>query len=415
MRLTRRCFAGSTLAAGMTASLGGCLPGLHNPRTSTTSVEEAAQRRILDLTGLGAPLKIASIELFKKGPDHFILTRSADGATGISVTNTRASYLYPILERLVIPCFVGRDARDLERIIDDVYLYQSNYKIANLALWCPVAWVEFSILDMLGKTAGRPLADLFGGRLRSQVAIYAASGNRHTTPTEEIEVLKKQMAETGSRAVKFKVGGRMSNNADSMPGRSEALVRLARKELGDYVAIYADANGSYDAAHAIELGKLMEDHGIDMFEEPCPFDWLEETRDVAEALSIPVAGGEQEPSLRRFRWMVENRAVDIVQPDLHYNGGFIRAARVARMASAAGLTVVPHMSGGGTGYVEVIHFASFTPNAGPFHEYKGSVEKSDQWYDPPLRLSDGKINVPDGPGLGMTIDTDYLRNAQKVL
>ncbi|MBE0536300.1 MAG: mandelate racemase/muconate lactonizing enzyme family protein [Phycisphaerae bacterium] len=413
MKCTRRSFAKSTLAAGMATSLGGCLPA--DQQRNTVSVQEAGEGRILHLDGLSSPLKIASIELLKKGSDHFILTRSTDGATGISVTNTRANYLYPILERLVIPCFVGKDARNLEQLIDDVYLYQSNYKMTNLALWCPVAWVEFSILDMLGKAAGKPLAELFGGRLRSEIAIYAASGNRHTTGAQEIDVLKKHVAETGARAVKFKVGGRMSNNADSIPGRSEDLVKRVRRELGDAVAIYADANGSYDAAHAIALGRLMEDHGIDMFEEPCPFDWLEETRDVAEALSIPVAGGEQEPSLRRFRWMIENRGVDIVQPDLHYNGGFIRAARVARMAAAAGLTVVPHMSGGGTGYVEVIHFASFTPNAGPFHEYKGSVEKSGTWYDPPLRLTDGKINVPDRPGLGMTLDSGYLKDAQKIV
>jgi L-alanine-DL-glutamate epimerase-like enolase superfamily enzyme len=415
MKLTRRSFAKSTLAAGATASLAGCLPAAQTAKTPTSLVEEAGAAPVLNLDGFNAPLKIASIELFKKGPDHFVLTRSADGAVGISVTNTRAGYLHPILEHLVIPCFVGKDARDLEQLIDDVYLYQSNYKMANLALWCPLAWVEFSILDMLGKAAGKPLAELFGGRIRPEVAIYAASGNRNTTPAEEIDVLKKHIAETGARAVKFKVGGRMSNNADSMPGRSEALVKMVRGELGDAVAIYADANGSYDAAHAIALGRLMEDHGIDMFEEPCPFDWLEETREVADALSIPVAGGEQEPSLRRFRWMIENRAVDVVQPDLHYYGGFIRTARVARMAAAAGLTVVPHMSGGGTGYVEVIHFASFTPNAGPFHEYKGDVEKSGTWYDPPLRLKDGVINAPEGPGLGMTIGADYLKDAQKIV
>jgi L-alanine-DL-glutamate epimerase-like enolase superfamily enzyme len=414
MNLTRRSFARSTLAAGMTASFGGCLPAAQKSGAPDLSVEEAGKATVLNLDGLSTPLKIASIELYRKGSDHFVLTRSTEGAEGISVTNGRASYLYPVLDRLVIPCFAGRDARDLDQIIDDVYLYQSNYKIANLALWCPVAWVEFSILDMLGKAAGKPLADLFGGRLRSDVAVYSASGNRHTSPAQEIDVLRKYI-ETGACAVKFKVGGRMSNNADSIPGRSEALVKRVRKALGDEVAIYADANGSYDAAHAIALGRLMEDHGIDMFEEPCPFDWLEETREVAEALSVPVAGGEQENSMRRFRWMVENRAVDIVQPDLHYYGGFIRAARVARMAAAAGLTVVPHMSGGGTGYVEVIHFASFTPNAGPFHEYKGDVEKSGRWYDPPLHLKDGKINVPKGLGLGMAIDSSYLKDASKIV
>ena len=199
-----------------------------------------------------------------------------------------------------------------------------------------------------------------------------------------------------------------------MPGRSEGLIRIVRKALGDKVTIYADANGSYDCRKGTEIGKLIQDHGINMFEEPCPWDHLEETKCVADALTIPIAGGEQETSLRRFRWMIHNNGLDIVQPDLHYNGGFIRAIRVARMAAEAGMTVVPHMSGAGVGYVDVLHFASCTPNIGAFHEYKGGLAKTGPWYDPPLRLKNGAINVPTGPGLGITDDADILRDAKPV-
>jgi L-alanine-DL-glutamate epimerase-like enolase superfamily enzyme len=291
-------------------------------------------------------------------------------------------------------------------------VYNSNYKLSGVAFWCCVAWIEFSILDLLGKIARRPIGDLFGGIIRREVPIYVASGNRDTTPEQEIAILVKEIERTGARAVKFKVGGRMSNNADSMPGRTEGMIRLVRKTLGDKVTIYADANGSYDAPKAIEIGKLLQDHGINMFEEPCPFDYLEETKQVADALEIPIAGGEQETSLRRFRWMIHNDAVQVVQPDLHYNGGFIRAARVARMAAQAGMKIVPHMSGEGTGSIDVLQFASFTPNMGPFQEYKGNIEQTGLWYDPPLRLKDGATNVPAGPGLGIV--ADLLRDAKPV-
>ena len=80
------------------------------------------------------------------------------------------------------------------------------------------------------------------------------------------------------------------------------------------------------------------------------------------------------------------------------------------MAAAAGMSIVPHMSGDGVGYVDVLHFASFTPNMGPFQEYKGGLEQTGAWYDPPLRLKDGAINVPTGPGLG--INADILRDAK---
>jgi L-alanine-DL-glutamate epimerase-like enolase superfamily enzyme len=413
MKLNRRLFIKSGLGAGVLTATQGCLSA--GPRkTSLTQLNKAASAPVLKISSIKSPVKIASIELLRGRRNYFVRTRSTDGAVGVAVTNGRAAYLYPILQQLVIPYFVGKDARNLESLIDGVYVYRSNYKLSGVALWCCVAWVEFSLLDLLGKMEGKPVGELLGGVIHREIPIYVASGNRHTTPRQEVDVLAKHIEQNGAKAIKFKVGGRMSNNADSMPGRSEGLIRIVRKALGDKITIYADANGSYDCRKGTEIGKLMQDHNIDMFEEPCPFDHLEETKCIADALSIPISGGEQETSLRRFRWMVQNNAVQVVQPDLHYNGGFIRAIRIARMAAEAGMTVIPHMSGGGVGYVDVLQFASCTPNIGDFHEYKGGLARTGPWYDPPLRLNNGAINVPTGPGLGITADADILRNAKVV-
>jgi L-alanine-DL-glutamate epimerase-like enolase superfamily enzyme len=414
MKFNRRRFIKSSLGAGILGVTQGCLSAAAPRKTTIAQLDRAATVPVLKLSSVKSPVKIASIELLRDNRNHFVRTRSTDGAVGISVTNSRAAYLYPTLQQLIIPYFIGKDARDLESLVDGVYVYRSNYKLSGVALWCPVAWVEFSILDLLGKAEGKPVGELLGGVLHREIPIYAASGNRHTTPQQEVDVLKKSLEKDGARAVKFKVGGRMSNNADSMPGRSEGLIRIVRQALGDNITIYADANGSYDCRKGIEIGKLMQDHGLDMFEEPCPFDHLEATKCVADTLAIPISGGEQETSLRRFGWMVHNNAVQVVQPDLHYNGGFIRAVRVARMAAEAGLTVIPHMSGGGVGYVDVLHFASCTPNIGDFHEYKGGLAKTGPWYDPPLRVKNGALNVPTGPGLGITDDADILGDAKPV-
>ena len=413
MKFDRRFFIKSGLGAGVLTATQSCLSA--GPRkTSLTQLNEAAAAPVLKISSIKSPVKIASIELLRGRRNYFVRTRSTDGAVGVAVTNGRAAYLYPILQKLVIPYFIGKDARDLESLIDGVYVYRSNYKLSGVALWCCVAWVEFSILDLLGKMESKPIGELLGGVIHREIPIYVASGNRHTTPQQEVDVLAKHIEQNGAKAIKFKVGGRMSNNADSMPGRSEGLIRIVRKALGDKITIYADANGSYDCRKGTEIGKLMQDHNIDMFEEPCPFDHLEETKCIADALSIPISGGEQETSFRRFRWMVQNNAVQVVQPDLHYNGGFIRAIRVARMAAEAGMSVIPHMSGGGVGYVDVLHFASCTPNIGDFHEYKGGLARTGPWYDPPLRLKNGAINVPTGPGLGITADADILRDAKVV-
>jgi L-alanine-DL-glutamate epimerase-like enolase superfamily enzyme len=118
--------------------------------------------------------------------------------------------------------------------------------------------------------------------------------------------------------------------------------------------------------------------------------------------------------MRRWRWMIENGAVQIVQPDLHYNGGMIRATRVARMAAEAGMPVTLHLSGGDAGYVQMLIFSSFTPNLGAFQEYKGGLERSGGWYEPNLRMKDGAINVPESPGLGITEPEELLKGAKRI-
>jgi L-alanine-DL-glutamate epimerase-like enolase superfamily enzyme len=158
----------------------------------------------------------------------------------------------------------------------------------------------------------------------------------------------------------------------------------------------------------------MEEHGYAFYEEPCEFDDLWATKEVADALTIPVAGGEQEFSLHRWKWVIANRGVDIVQPDLHYGGGFIRATQVARMAAAAGLSVVPHMSGGGLGYLDVIHFASFTPNVGPHMEFKGNASLPVSCATSSLKCEKGKVRCPTGVGFGVTVDPDFVKKAEPV-
>jgi L-alanine-DL-glutamate epimerase-like enolase superfamily enzyme len=153
----------------------------------------------------------------------------------------------------------------------------------------------------------------------------------------------------------------------------------------------------------------MEAHNYAFYEEPVPFDWYEETRQVTDALTIPVAGGEQEASLHAFRWLIANNALDIVQPDMFYFGGMIRSMKVARMAEAAGKICTPHISGEDLGYVYMMHFISAIPNAGPFHEFKGfDQDMPVSSKTSSLKSNDGKFKVPTGPGLGVDVDPGYI-------
>ena len=109
--------------------------------------------------------------------------------------------------------------------------------------------------------------------------------------------------------------------------------------------------------------------------------------------------------------MIANRAVDVVQPDLHYYGGFIRSLRVARMAHAAGLLCTPHMSGSGLGYLDAAHFASCIHNPVPFTEFKGDTDIPVTSATSSLKCERGVVRVPSGPGFGVTIDPEFIRQA----
>ncbi len=288
------------------------------------------------------PVTIDSLDVLRRDQTLLVRARTSDGVEGYGHGNPRLNFTLPILRELVLPFFVGKDVRDLPTLVHDVYTHRKNYKLAGLAFWQSVAPVEFAILDALGKTVGQPVGALLGEVIRTQIPIYLSSTTRETTPHAEVERLQQRLAETGARAVKFKIGGRMSDNADAFPGRTDELVPLARQTLGDEIAIYVDANGSYDAAHAIEIGRFLQEHAIDLFEEPCPFTDYFETQQVTDALDMPVSGGEQETNLHLFRWMIEQHGVDWVQPDMSYCGGLLRALQVAEMAAAAGMPIVPH-------------------------------------------------------------------------
>ncbi len=350
------------------------------------------------------PVVLVSVEPFLFRGRRLVRTTAENGVTGVATVNDRLDYLWPILERFVLPTFIGKDIRDLPSLVDDVYTYRSAYKLAGIALWCPVAYVELSLLDMLGKLANRSAGELLGTVGRRRIPIYLSSGNRDTTPEEEVVWLSERLAETHATAVKLKIGGRMSRNADASPGRTDRLIPLARKTFGDDIAIYVDANGSYDAPHAIEVGAMLADYGVAFLEEPCPWQDYWETQRVADALALPVAGGEQDSSLSAFAWMIRDRVVDVVQPDMNYNGGLIRCLRVAEMAAEVGMPVMPHSPKSGPEAAAVLHFGSLAPNLGPHQEWSARASSPEPWYAPAFEIQDGAVAVPDGPGLGVAYD-----------
>lgn len=403
MQMKRRTFL-SGLSAGAGAAL------LATAADDKNDAIPEYQNPVFDIRKhLLNPVRIASIELLQSGRNYFVRTRSTDGAEGVVLTKDMEDFV-PILLRRVIPRFVGKDARDLETLVDEVYA--ANYKLSGQAFWCPVAYVEQCLFDLLGKTAKKPAAELMGGVLRKEVPVYLSGSGRDTKAEEEVDVYVRGVEATGAKAVKFKIGGRMSANRDAYPGRTDKLLELAQKKLGGKVTLMADANGSYSAARAIEIGKRLQEMKYLFFEEPCPWEEMSETKKVADALDIKIAYGEQNSSLWQFQWLIANKFIDIVQPDLNYNGGFTRAARVARMARKVNMWICPHNTQTGAASVNILQFAASTPNTAPYMEYVWRAPaKKETWYAPNFEIVNGAIPVPAGPGLGLAIDPEFLKKA----
>ncbi|MGH9719207.1 MAG: mandelate racemase/muconate lactonizing enzyme family protein, partial [Bryobacteraceae bacterium] len=251
MSVNRRTLIGGSLGSAALAAAQSRRNGTGASPTGQ-ALDRAAALPVLKSNLFKSPVIIDSLRLLKKDREYFVHVRSKDGAEGISLTNPpRADYLDKILKQLVFPFFIGKDARNLEDLLWELYRHADNYKLYGLALWSPQAWVEFAILDMLGRIAAKPMGALLGDILRQDVAIYVASGRRDSTPEQEVEYLRKLIGQSGARALKFRAGGRMSRNADASPGRTDKLIPLVRKTFGDAIDIHADSNSSYDPPQAI--------------------------------------------------------------------------------------------------------------------------------------------------------------------
>lgn len=427
MVTNRRKFISTAVAGGIVTvlpfrtygtSLSRSLPDVL--KTDYSILDEILKQPVFKKELFRSPVIIEKLELLRYGNSFLCKVRSKDGAEGISVGHSgQLRSQYPIFTNLLKPFFINKDARDLDLLLEKVYIYKLNFRLSGMALGVPLATIEFAILDMMGKIAKKTMGQLIGEIHNPEVAVYQATEYREKSVAESMELIKRDVAEYNAKALKIKIGGLMFGtediNAVGPAGRTEEIVPLVRKTFGDKMVLYADSNGFYSVGEAIRAGKLLEEYRFEFFEEPVPFDWYEETLQVADALKIPVAGGEQEYSLHGFRWLIANNGLQIVQPDCFYFGGMIRAMKVALMANALGKPCTPHMTGGDLGFLYMMHFVSALPNALPYHEFKGF--KTDIIFEcktSPLKSVNGVVKVPTGNGSGIDIDPEFIRKFQVV-
>jgi len=360
-------------------------------------------------------LTIEKLETFSNEFVCFVRVTANSGAIGWGQTSTyNADITASIFHRQVAPWVLGRDALDIDALVDRVE--QREHKFPGSYRCRALAGLDTALWDLRGKLEGKPVVALLGGTPRSLRA-YASSMKRDISPDAEAERLVRLRDEQGFDAFKWRVAAECGHDVDEWPGRTEAIVPRVARTLGDGVAKLVDANSGYSPRRAIEVGRLLQSEGVSHYEEPCPYWKLDETKQVTEALTLDVTGGEQDWDLATWARMIEMRAVDVVQPDVMYMGGIARTLRVMRMADAAGIPCTPHSANLSLVTICTMHLLGAIPNPGKYLEF--SIEGLDYypWQNglflgDPFAIEDGSVRISAEPGWGVEINPDWLKRAQ---
>ena len=360
-------------------------------------------------------MKIKKLETFCNEFVGFVRATSDTGHQGWGQVSTyNADITCEIFHRQVARHALGTDALDFADTLE--IIGEREHKYPGSYLRRAMTGLDTALLDLRGKLEEKPVTVLLGGT-PGKLRAYASSMKRDITPKDEAKRLRKLRDEKGFDAFKWRVGSECGRDKDEWPGRTEEIVPTVSRALGDGVAKLVDANSCYTPKRAIEVGRLLEAEGIGHFEEPCPYWEFAWTKEVTDALSIDVTGGEQDCEFTAWQTMIDMRAVDVVQPDVMYLGGMLRTLHVCKMAEKAGLPVTPHAANLSLVTMCTMHLLRAIPNAGKYLEF--SIEEEDYYpwqYDiflgEPYRIEDGKATVTDAPGWGVEINPAWLDKAQ---
>lgn len=356
-------------------------------------------------------MDIASIETFTNEFLCFIRVTTADGRAGWGQTAPyNADITAQVVHRQVAPHALGKSALNIDYLID--VIPEREHKFPGSYLRRAIGGLDTALWDWRGKLEEKPVCALIGGtpgRLRA----YASSMKRDITPAAEADRLKRLRDTFGFDAFKFRIGAECGHDVDEWPGRTEEIVPTMRHELGDDVALLVDANSGFSPQRAIEVGSLLQDCGVSHFEEPCPYWEYEQTKQVADALDIDVAGGEQDCSPVDWRRMISGQVVDIVQPDVCYLGGLSGTLRVAQLAAQAGIPCTPHSANLSMVTLFTMHLLRAIPNAGKYLEFSIEGEDYYPWQDglfvgSPYDIEAGHAVVTDRPGWGVEVSPEWL-------
>ncbi|GMU91938.1 MAG: mandelate racemase [Candidatus Hydrogenedentota bacterium] len=358
-------------------------------------------------------IKITAVEPYVlKGGKCFVMVRTSEGISGIgevSPMNAPATAL--LIRDQFAPLIVGMNPLDIERCWDR--MFYRTYKQGPMGLQPEaIAGVDIALWDIFGKVAGLPIHQLLGGKRRDSVRVYSSiGGGAHSTP-EQMARRAEAAVDEGFTAVKIRMDyGPLVPDANVK--KDLATLEAVRKAIGDDVELKYDVNNGYSAQTAIEVGKEIKGLNVIHYEEPVAQTDYAGYAKIVEAVDIPVAAGEHEYTRWQFRDLINSANPDIVQPDLVKCAGISEAVKIAALASASHKLLCPHQTQPTIGTAANVHFTSVFVANDMAQELTEGGHKSPlhDLFKRPIEYKDGRIRVPEDPGLGLELDEERLRQA----
>ena len=309
------------------------------------------------------------------------------------------------------PLIIGKDPFDTATIWDFLYNRTRDQGRKGLPV-SALSAIDIALWDIKGKALGLPVHKLLGGSYRDKARVYATGlYEPQNVPSIEDALVEEALGykKDGFSAMKLKVGYGIDTDM--------RYVRAVRKAIGEDIILMVDANHAYNAAEAVRLAREMEQYNVYWFEEPVPPEDIDGYIELKQKSNILIAGGECEFSHFGFRELITRRAVDILQPDLCATGGFTAMMRIVALASAWNVPVMPHVWGTNVGLAAALQLFAALPHfperrfpTEPFFEYDRSFHPlRDGVTQEKFIMRDGYIDIPQRPGLGITLDMDFVK------
>lgn len=316
-----------------------------------------------------------------------------------------------VIRELFGPLLLGKDPLDTSVLWDLMYDWSRDGGQKGLPI-AALSAIDIALWDIKGKALGVPVYKLLGGAYRRRARVYATGlYEPQNVPSVEAALVEEALGykAAGFAGMKLKVGYGVD--------RDLGHVKAIRRAIGDDLYLMIDANHAYNASEAIRLARAIEPYNVHWFEEPVPPEDLDGYLEVKRHSPMLIAGGECEYTRYGFREVINRRAVDILQPDLCAVGGFSEMQKIIGMASAANLAVVPHVWGTNVGLAAALQLFAALPHfperrlpAEPFFEFDQSPHPfRNKTTREQFVMRDGYVEIPDRPGLGVTLDLESVR------